>query len=117
VQSDRSNSVARIAQLTDSTLAPTQFRDIWNGRGHQPECELAAAVLEAAVEDLAKHRHAHRRNRQRIYWQVYEWVASDGREWPFSFVNICEILRLSPQALRAQLLDPQCAVSAKAQAA
>jgi len=48
---------------------------------------------------------------------VYQWVASDCRQWPFSFVNICEILDLSPQALRAQLLDAQDAGSAKAQAA
>jgi hypothetical protein len=116
-KSDRSNGVARIAHLTDSILAPTQFRDIWNVGSHQPESELAAAVLNAAVEDFAKHRHAHRRSRQRIYWQVYQWVASDCRQWPFSFVNICEILDLSPQALRAQLLDAQDAGSAKAQAA
>jgi len=107
VLSGRPNSIARTPHLTDGILVATQFRDIWNGGAHQPECTLAAAVLDAAVADLENHRYAHRRGHQRIYWQVYQWIASDCREWPFSFVNICEILRLSPQALRAHLLDPR----------
>jgi hypothetical protein len=97
----------RSAHLTDGILVAAQFRDVWNGAGQQPERALAAAVLDTALEDLERHRYAHGRSHQRIYWQVYQWVASDCREWPFSFVNICEILRLSPPALRKQLLAPE----------
>jgi len=115
--SGRPHGVVRMAHLTDGILVATQFRDIWNGGHHQPERALAAAVLDSAVADLEKHRYARRRSRQRTYWQVYQWVASDSREWPFSFVNICEILRLSPQALRARLLDPRQRGAARAQTA
>jgi hypothetical protein len=96
-------------------LDPAQFRDIWNGGSYSPERELAAAVLGAAVADLQKYRHAH--GCCRPYRQAYEWVAAVDREWPFSFVNICESLRLSPEALRAQLLGPRYGEAAKAQAA
>ena len=108
--SPRANDVTRVPgfaeeHLPNAILHPVQFRDIWNGEGHSPERELAAAVLENAVADLRNYRYARRRRRQRLYWQAYEWVASDAREWPFSFVNICEFLCLSPAAMREQLLD------------
>ncbi len=32
-----------------------------------------------------------------------EWVRSDDRHWPFSFVNLCETLGLDPERLRTGL--------------
>lgn len=93
--------------LPHTILHPAQFRDIWSGEPSSPERELAAAILEAAAADLRNFRYARRRRRQRLYWQAYQWVASEDREWPFTFVNICEALRLSPSAMRERLLDPQ----------
>ena len=87
-----------------SILHPLQFQDIWRGGSHSPERELAVAVLENAAADLRNHRYARRRRRQRFYMQAYQWVASDDREWPFSFVNLCDFLKLSPVALREELL-------------
>ena len=95
--------------LPHTILHPAQFREIWSGEGHSPERELAAAVLECAASDLRSFRYARRRRSQRLFWQAYQWVASDAREWPFAFVNICEFLCLSPEALRESLLDaPLC---------
>lgn len=88
-----------------TVLHPAQFRDIWSGEGYSAERELAAAVLDAAAADLRNYRYARRRRRQRFYMQAYQWVASDERDWPFSFVNLCEYLRVSPVALREQLLE------------
>lgn len=109
--SSRVSDVPRVAgfaeeHLPHTILHPTQFRDIWNGGGYTPERELAAAVLDGAAADLRNYRYARRRRRQRMYWQTYQWVTSDDREWPFSFVNLCEFLRISPAALREQLLQP-----------
>lgn len=92
--------------IVGAIVDPTQFNDIWAGSRSSPERELAAAVLAAAVTDLQRYRYACRRRWQRQYWRAYEWVASQDRQWPFSFVNICETLRLSPAALREQLLNP-----------
>ena len=97
-----------------AVLTPTQFHDVWNGGKRGPECTLAAAVLETAVADLLKYRHARTRHCQNIYWQAYQWVDSRDREWPFSFVSICDCLGLSPEALKARLLGR---VATKAQAA
>ena len=93
-----------------SILHPVQFAEIWRGSGHSPERELAAAVLENAMADLRNYRYARRRRRQRFYMAGVQWVASDDREWPFSFVNLCEFLKLSPDALREELLHEYPAV-------
>jgi hypothetical protein len=79
-------------------------RDIWSGGGHRPERGLAAAVLDTAPADLQKYRYAREPRSQSLYWQAYQWTAAVDWEWLSSFVNICESLRLSPNALRAQLL-------------
>lgn len=105
----RTNDTPRVPGFAEehlplTILHPAQFRDIWNGEGHSPERELAAAVIEGAAADLRNYRYAKRRRRQRYYWQAYQWIASDDREWPFSFINLCETLRLSPAALREQML-------------
>jgi hypothetical protein len=115
--SPRPNDLPRTALLAEDFMDPAQFRDVWSGDSHSPECELAAAVLDAAVIDLQKYRYARGRYRQRMYWQAYQWVASGDRQWPFSFVNVCEVLRLSPEALRARLLSWPYGEAAKAQAA
>jgi hypothetical protein len=86
---------------------PGQFRDIWNGSNSSPERSLAAAVLETAVDDLLKYRQARGRRCDRIYREAYQWLSSPDREWPFSFINICDCLRLSPEALRKGLLGPK----------
>jgi hypothetical protein len=109
--SPRANDVPRVPgfaedHLPHTILHPAQFRDIWHGEGDSPERELAAAVLEAAAADLRNYRYARRRRRQRLYWQAYDWVASENRDWSFTFVNICEFLQLSPAALRERLLQP-----------
>ena len=68
-------------------------------------------MLAAAIEDLEKYRYARTRDRQRLYWQAYQWVASDDRQWPFTFVNLCEILHVQPDALRQRMLDHASAPS------
>jgi len=89
-----------------AAVHPTQFSDLWNGVSvhGRAELALAAAVLEGAAEDVVKYRNARRRSHQRMYWEAYEWMESSDRHWPFSFLNICDCLRLSPAALRARLL-------------
>lgn len=68
------------------------------------ETVLAAAVLKLAFEDLQKHRGASELRRRRAFREAYVWVASDERRWPFSFLNVCDMLELSPRTLRSKLL-------------
>lgn len=69
-----------------------------------PETVLAAAVLKLAFEDLQKHRGATDTRRRRAFRDAYVWVKSNERRWPFSFLNVCDMLDLSPGALRSKLL-------------
>jgi hypothetical protein len=73
-------------------------------RESNPEVVLAAAVLKLAFEDLQKHRGATETRARRTFREAYSWIKSNERRWPFSFLNVCDMLDLSPQALRSKLL-------------
>ena len=68
------------------------------------ESMLAAAVLKLAFEDLLKHRGARDVRERRAFREAYAWVVSDERRWPFSFLNVCDMLDISPEALRSKVL-------------
>jgi hypothetical protein len=92
--------------LLSSVLDPTQFEDIWHrSRARSSEQLLAKAVVEQAFADLVKYRTARRRRERRLYREAYDWIASPDQQWPYSFVNLCELLGLSAAALREQLLE------------
>jgi len=85
---------------------PEQFQEMWHGgRPITPERELVMVVLWQAASDLQKFRFAKFRKQQRLYMEAYKWVASDDRSWPYSFVNLCETLKLSPEYLRGGMLE------------
>ena len=91
--------------LASVSTLPEQFRDIWHRtRAISAERSLILSVLWQAVLDLHKYRFAKRRRQQLLYMEAYQWVACEDRRWPFSFVNLCEMLALSPEALRDKLL-------------
>lgn len=90
--------------LPESTL-PTQFTGMWHGSVPvSPERRLLVSMLALAADDLFKYRCARKRRQMRLYRDAFRWVASDDRSWPMSFVNICEVLNISSQRLRAELL-------------
>ena len=91
--------------LIPEAALPTQFEEIWHKtRAITPERALALAVMWEAVLDLDRYRFAQRRRQQRLYWEAYEWVTSDSRDWPFSFVNLCDAIGLAAEPVRARLL-------------
>jgi hypothetical protein len=92
--------------LIPEPALPAQFHIIWHrSRAISPERALVLAVLWQAVADLQKYRFATRRQQQRLYMEAYEWVDSKDRSWPYSFVNLCEILNLDPDPMREELLS------------
>jgi hypothetical protein len=97
--------IAGEAFLEPEVVLPIQFQRIWSdSAATTPEGTLAVSVLCQAADDLLKYRYARLRGRQRLYVEAYTWVASNDRCWPYSFLNLCEALRLSPNAVRAALL-------------
>ena len=69
-----------------------------------PEVALAKGVLIQAKQDLRRFRAAEDRVGREIYADAYSWVVSDDLWWPYSFLNVCEVLGLAPEALREKLL-------------
>jgi hypothetical protein len=86
-------------------VSPAQFDEMWRGTAERSaEFKLALAVLEQALEDLEKHRRARDADRQRIYRQTRTWILSNDRRWPYSFVNVCEMLNVSFDRIRKHVL-------------
>jgi hypothetical protein len=86
-------------------VSPAQFHEMWNGTPERSaEFKLALAVLEQALEDLDKHRDALGNERRRLYRQAQSWVRSNDRGWPYSFVNVCDMLNVPADRLRTHIL-------------
>jgi hypothetical protein len=66
--------------------------------------DLAAGVLKQAAQDLRRFHGATSKIEQELYFDAYSWVTSDDCCWPFSFLNVCQLLHLAPDAVRGELL-------------
>ena len=67
--------------------------------------ELASGILKLVAEDLRRFHGATSGVERELYKDAYRWVISDDCSWPFSFLNVCQVLRLAPEILRQDLLD------------
>ena len=65
---------------------------------------LMLAVLEDAVRCIEEGRWQRRFRTRRLAAEAQAWVCCDRADWPFSFVNICEVLGFDVDAMRARLL-------------
>jgi hypothetical protein len=65
---------------------------------------LMLAVLEDAVQCIQEGHHGRRFHARRLAAEAEAWVRSDHTSWPFSFVNICEVLGFDAGAVRGRLL-------------
>jgi hypothetical protein len=66
--------------------------------------ELAAEILEQAKLDLRRFHDATRGLEREFYLDAYRWVMSDDCSWPFSFLNVCQVLNLAPETVREEVL-------------
>jgi hypothetical protein len=66
--------------------------------------DLAAGVLRQAAQDLRRFHGATSAIERELYLDAYRWVISDDCSWPFSFLNVCQLLNLAPESLRQELL-------------
>ena len=91
--------------LQREAILPEQFQRMWGGtRTITPERALLVAVLWQAADDLRTHGNVRRAQSRVLYRNAFRWVASDDRSWPYSFLNVCDVLGLSAGSLRAELL-------------
>ena len=66
--------------------------------------DLAAGILEQATLDLRRFRGATSGLEREFYFDAYRWVISDECSWPFSFLNVCQVLNLAPETIREEML-------------
>ena len=98
-------SAFETAPCEPSALLPAQASGgaRWNGDTSGPRV-LMLALLEDAIRCIEAGRwHSHVRAR-RLAADAEAWVRCEHRNWPFSFVNICEVLGFDVAAMRAHLL-------------
>ncbi len=66
--------------------------------------DLAAGILEKATLDLRRFHGATSGLEREFYLDAYRWVISDDCSWPFSFLNVCQLLNLAPETIREEML-------------
>jgi hypothetical protein len=66
--------------------------------------DLAAGVLKQAAQDLRRFHGRTSAVERELYYDAYSWLMSDDCTWPFSFLNVCQLLNREPINLREELL-------------
>ena len=66
--------------------------------------DLAAGILKQAALDLRRFHAATSEVEREFYLDAYRWTASDDCSWPFSFLNVCQALNLTPETVRQEML-------------
>jgi hypothetical protein len=72
------------------------------------ESRLMFAVLEDAIRLARCPPRARPGSRHREIREALEWIFSDDRLWPFSFLNVCDALSVDAARLRS-ILGPRAA--------
>jgi hypothetical protein len=68
-----------------------------------PEKGLAAGVLKQAAHDLRRFRTATKGVKRELYLDAYGWITANDFSWPYSFVNVCKLLDVSPEVVRTEI--------------
>jgi hypothetical protein len=71
--------------------------------GPAPEKDLALGVLKQAANDLRRFRSATKGVKRELYLDACDWVTGTDFSWPYSFVNVCKLLNVCPEIVRAEL--------------
>src|SRR6266550_1230063 len=69
-----------------------------------PEKGLAVGVLKQAAYDLRRYRTATKAADQEVYLDAHSWITAYDSSWPYSFMNVCKLLNLCPEVVRAELM-------------
>src|ERR1043166_5328524 len=66
--------------------------------------DLAAGILNQAALDLRRFHGATSAVEREFYLDAHRWITSDDCSWPFSFLNVCQVLNLAPDTVREDVL-------------
>ena len=97
------NSLASLFE--PDTLSSAQYFDNFQRKTPtQPENRLLLAVLEDAIHCFQDNVLAENAKSKKLFADAEQWVLKDGADWIFSFRNVCELLGIDPEYLRAGLM-------------
>jgi hypothetical protein len=86
------------------TIAPAEYYDGFKRKSPlEPERELVLAMLEDAVLCFQKYLRSTQEKERGLFTDAEDWLFGDDREWPLSFLNVCDLLGLEPGYLRKGL--------------
>jgi hypothetical protein len=86
------------------TIAQAEYYDGFKRKSPlEPERELVLAMLEDAVLCFQKYLRSTKEKEWRLFTDAEDWLFGDDREWPLSFLNVCDLLGLEPGYLRKGL--------------
>ena len=68
---------------------------------------LAAGVLKQAAQDLRRFCGATSKVEQGLYLDAYRWFTVGECASPFSFLNVCRLLNLTPDDVRKEVISNQ----------
>jgi hypothetical protein len=88
---------------SDNARSPHFFVPPPEPPAETPEKGLAAGVLKQAACDLRRFRSATTGVRRELYLDAYTWITATDFSWPYSFVNVCNLLDVCPEVVRAEL--------------
>jgi len=69
----------------------------------EPERALAGGVLRQAASDLRRFRESKDAVGREIYRDARSWFNSSDTAWPYSFLNVCQSLGISPEEIRGEV--------------
>lgn len=69
----------------------------------EPERALAGGVLRQAASDLRRFRASEDAAGREIYCDARSWFNSNDTAWPYSFLNVCRSLGISPEDIRGKV--------------
>src|SRR5262249_46593201 len=88
-----------------TSLLPSQLA-VRTGVGRIPEVRLLVAILEDALQCIARNAAAHAGRHRRQFHDAYAWVFEEpAEEWPFAFANVCGVLGLDAAAVRLRVQE------------
>ena len=79
------------------------------GRGEHPvpERALLLAVLADAIHSFLHDRAARDHVGQQRFREAESWIHRRGRDWPFTFENVCDLLGIEPAYLRRRIIEKE----------
>ncbi len=93
----------------EEVVTPTQFFGKTGAERvrRQGECQLLAALLADAIRCYQRNYFSPNRTRKRLFREAEQWLMEpapgDGSGPAFSFVYVCDVLGIEPEAIRQRL--------------